>query len=346
MQYFGSTEDMLAALEYAEQVQDASWAAWDAIRQMTGETTSYIGGLKNVNATFDNMIETLESLGVASEHLQEIEAKRQDAIDEYIAQAESQRSNILDDWLIRSGVLSEYEVAVMRLTKEFEAARQALIDLGASAEELAKLDEYFASALDKIVEDIDDMYDKISQKPVDFMEEMERVFESIEKSWSKVKNAWEDFFEKMMTDLAPVQSAQYYGSRFTELLTGATTEQGMIDFLSFASGEYLPFMQSYGSGDYNDVWQQVGDLARGLDLYGLPLSGDYDEQFLDPYVIGNAIGEHTAYAVEMALDRNVIIVKIGEDNIAEIVVGELARDNPEMVTEIRRVTNGFDTRKG
>jgi hypothetical protein len=270
---------------------------------------------------------------VSAERLQEIEAQRQEAIEEYIVQAESQRLSILDDWLIRSGALSEYEVAVMRLTKEYEAARETMIDLGATTAELAELTEYYEKALENLS-------DAMTEKPVDFMEEMERAFESVEKSFAKVKGAWEDFFEKMMTDLAPVQSAQYYGSRFTELLTGATTEQGMIDFLNFASGEYLPFMQSYGSGDYNDVWQQVGDLARGLDLYGLPLSGDYNEQLLDPVVIGNAIGEHTAYAVEMALDRNVIVVKIGEDTVAEIVVGELARDNPEMVTQVRRVTNG------
>jgi hypothetical protein len=177
------------------------------------------------------------------------------------------------------------------------------------------------------------------------MDDIERAYESLEKSWTKVKGAWEGFFEKMMTDLAPVQSAQYYGSRFTELLTGATTEQGMIDFLNFASGEYLPFMQSYGSGDYNETWKQVGDLAKGLDLYGVPLSGDYSDKLLDSEAIGNAIGEHTAFAVENALDKNVIIVKIGEDTVVELLIGELARDNPEMVTQIRRVTNGFDTMK-
>lgn len=61
-------------------------------------------------------------------------------------------------------------------------------------------------------------------------------------------------------DLAPVQSMEFFQSRYETLLAGAGTEQGLADFQSFIP-EYLEFMRSYGV-DYAEL---VGAVTADLE---------------------------------------------------------------------------------
>lgn len=67
-------------------------------------------------------------------------------------------------------------------------------------------------------------------------------------------------------DLAPVQSAGYYGSRYAGLLSSAYGDRGSAQQLSGFAGDYLGFMQSYG-GNYASIATTVATDLSNLQTF-------------------------------------------------------------------------------
>jgi len=66
-------------------------------------------------------------------------------------------------------------------------------------------------------------------------------------------------------DLAPVQSASFFGSQYSKLLSGATTQGGAEAFNEFIP-DYLDFMASYG-GDYATMASRVISDLSGIQSF-------------------------------------------------------------------------------
>jgi len=79
-----------------------------------------------------------------------------------------------------------------------------------------------------------------------------------------INSAWQSFLDATtMGALAPVQSMETFQNRYDELTAQAQAgnAQAFQDLLSFATGQYLPFLQGYG-GDYADL---VNSITAQLD---------------------------------------------------------------------------------
>lgn len=79
----------------------------------------------------------------------------------------------------------------------------------------------------------------------------------------------ERFIDSLQTsELAPVQSAEMFKSKYEDLLSKALSgdTQALSDLQSFVESEYLPFLQTFSAatGDYNTVFQGVLDDLNSI----------------------------------------------------------------------------------
>lgn len=220
-------------------------------------------------------------------------------------------ADLLDQWRISSGVLTDYESALLDLQNQYESAKESLISFGASTEQLSQLEGLYETSIGNLIDSFTD---------------------GIADSFKNINNAWSAFFNNIMNDLSPVQSSAYLGQKLSSLYGAANTEEGINNLLEFVQSEYLPFMKAYGESDYNTIWENIRDLTGNITFNGQTIGGiDYD-------LMGSTIGEYVSTA--MSNDNSKIIIQIGDRVLSEILLSELKNNNPELISEIRRVING------
>lgn len=329
---FPKVEDILNALNYLKQVETKWNEISISIKKITGEYTQYQSSVDQINKSFDQMVDTLQQLGVATEKINEVESKRIDALNEYARQAQKQKDNILDEWRIISGVLTDQEAQLIDIAKQYESAYEALSNLNASKDELDLLSELYSKSVEKILATALDVSEDIEDIVIDF---------------SKLIDAWNNFYDTMMGDLAPVQSVQFYGNQLSNLFSAATTEEGITKLLDFVQSEYLPYMKSYGNmTDYNTLWQDIMSLIGNVQYGGyalnnipnestetiIPIEGD---QF-GPQLFDDTQREYTV--MNSGASGGKIVIQIGNQKITEILLSDLVNNNPDLISEIRRIS--------
>lgn len=294
LQYFGSLEDISNALDYLEEINSIWSDISFTVDESVGKHIAYQEGIYNLNSAFDEMVKKLNDLGFAEEYIIQIESQRIDALEQYAKEMQIQRTDILNQWKIISGVAGEQEAQLINLAIQYREAKDALEDFGATGEELLQLESYYQTSIQNI---------------------MNGVVDAIDDTFSKLHDAWSSFFNTMMTDLAPVQSAEYYGATLSTMFTGATTEEGIKNLLDFVTSEYLPFMKSYGAMDYASLWQSIMDLTGDIEYNGQAISG-------------------------MNMSDKKVIIQIGDKTVGQLMLSELTQERPELVRIIRRIVNG------
>ncbi|MFB5622445.1 MAG: tape measure protein [Nitrosarchaeum sp.] len=396
---YATVEDIVNTLDYLKQVQSVWSDITLSVKEFTGISTAYQRGILNINDAFDQMRETLTSLGVTTEKINEIESKRLEALNYYNKQLIIQRADLLQQWRYMAGEISDYELQVYDLTRQYEDARQSLIDLNAADWQLQKLSELYVKAFHKMqteyseglneasestkdftknirdlidewkissgvlneheaallqlekqyesakqslidygaspdeMAQLKDLYDRSIGNLIDeFTNEAVNSFNEIADSFSNIQSAWSSFYDNIMNDLSPVQSSAYIGQRLSSLYGQAYNEEGITNLLDFVQSEYLPFMKAYGESDYNTVWQNIKDLTGNIMFNGQAINAiDYDQ-------MANTISQSVSTA--LSSDNSKIVIQIGDQVYTEIMLSELRNNNPELISEIRRVING------
>ena len=370
-QSFATAEEALQAIKYLQELEKTWRDITLTSKEATGQSIAYKKGINAINDSFDNMTQQLYDLGVSEEKIQEIENRRQKALDEYAKQAKSQRNSLMTEWKVLAGSITDYRYQMLNLKVQYIAAKKSLKDLGASTEEITLLTELYNKAVKKSIEEqqkkINDILVQwmiltktfsdqeaalynLNQQYKDALQSLKDMGASAEdiqklkdlygiavenlldsfadqlvESFKRIGEAWNNFYDSVMTDLAPVQSSAYYGSRLSQLVGGATTEEGINSLMSFVTSEYLPFMKNYGGSDYNTLWSSIVDLIGNMNYQGSPISSYGNLTNFDPYY------KYT---------NDKIVIQIGNKVIGEILLSELKSHNPELIKELRRILRG------
>jgi len=159
-----------------------------------------------------------------------------------------------------------------------------------------------------------------------------------------INSAWQSFLDATtMGALAPVQSMETFQNRYDELMAQAQAgnAQAFQDLLSFATGQYLPFLQGYG-GDYADL---VNSITAQLDAVRQDLISVNLEESMQTVV--DRLGEGSPLYNILADIRDglapaggggggqvVITLEVDGQKWQEIVVEGL-RSNAELIRAVR-----------
>lgn len=283
----------------------------DQWRISSGVLTDYEASLLDLENSFISARESLTEYGASLDEMNELQNLYDMSVANTIESFNNEISSIIEQWKISSGVFNEYESALLDLQNQYDSARESLISFGASTEQLNQLEGLYETSIGNLI-------DSFTNNVTD--------------SFKNIQNSWSAFFDNIMNDLSPVQSSAYLGQRLSSLYGAANTEEGINNLLEFVQSEYLPFMKAYGESDYNTIWENIRDLTGNITYNGQNIGGiDYD-------LMGSTIGEYVSTA--MSNDNSRIIIQIGDRVLSEIMLSELKNNNPEFVSEIRRVING------
>ncbi len=311
--------------DYANKVNDFL----DAITAIIDGLTLGATELKKlgIEKWYTKQKETAEELGLSLDKVNRA----------YDLQIEALEKSVVEGWqdIINDLTLTEYELKKLALDKWYDeqvAAAEvlglALDDLNYAYELQLQALEELETALDKSIKSIDAMIESLTGGA-----------------------------------LAPVQSAEYYATKYAKLL--ATAMEGEVDELLAFIPEYLDFMKGFGM-DYaalvaSIVAQlknlkitlpglQYGGLTSGLSFAGemgpewvVPTyepqrSNFLDDMGMDPDKIGEAIARHLT---ENDSDKeihvhNTVKIEVDGHEIGYVVANE-CRSNVDLIEAVRRV---------
>ena len=262
-----------------------------------------IGDIPETREGYANLVRALATLQNKSEGLKELYVtvlQLADVADAYYDAIES-RTEIYED--IDSymselrGTYSDLAQQINSVNEYFEDQIQALTDLGEAESNLAEIRADQEEAIGILINEYADS----------FVEASERI-----------REGYENFVAGLYTsEVAPVQSADYFTSEFERLLSTTTTEEDLSDLYNFFQNEYLPFMQAYTglNEDYATLFEEGLDAISKVQID----LGDLDDNQDLADKIAEALNER-GIPVSIVDGEQKVIIELDGREIADLVI--------------------------
>lgn len=221
-------------------------------------------------------------------------------------------------------------VEVEDASNAFLDIKKYLKDIVNPMGELAEELERVTSAVDEYIDSLDDSALSLERKiEIEQLESqaitqiVNDYVDSVNTAQREISNGFEDFKRSLLSSASnPVQSASFYASEFSNMLSNTASASDLQDLYSWFSGSYLPFMQTYTGGgvDYNTLFNtglaQIENVASNLST--TDVNQDLADKIRDA-LIGSVLNVNVVengQTIQVVIDGRVIADVVSEQALS------------------------------